>query len=169
MARPTKINELLWLLSFYKDGLTWTQLLEKHELSYVEKGKVVWEVLCIPIPTLDRLLRKLVKKGLVEKELLHNGRKGRPMGKYKLAGYWKQDSHIGVRMPHMERDKEGKLVLVCEKRDCSPHLDGRKNVKKTVILGDYFEKVSEVLGDKRIKINLYKERFPSEPKKGYEH
>ena len=62
MARPTKINELLWLLSFYKDGLTWTQLLEKHESSFVEKGEVVRKVICFPMPTLARLLKKLIKK-----------------------------------------------------------------------------------------------------------
>jgi hypothetical protein len=55
MAQPTKINELLQLLSVNKNGLTWKQLLEKYELSFVEKGEVVREVLCFPAPTLDRL------------------------------------------------------------------------------------------------------------------
>jgi hypothetical protein len=159
MVRPKKINDLLLLLSVYEEGLTWTQLLEKHELSYVEKGEVIREVLFFPMPTLDRLLRKLVKKGLVEKELIQSGRKGRPMGKYKLAGHWEQDSLVGVTVPNMERDEEGKLLLVRKVRDCSPRIGGRKHAMKTAIVGDHFEKYSNIIGDRGIKINTYKERF----------
>lgn len=161
MPRPTKINELIWLLSFYKDGLTWTQLLEKHIGSFVENGEGIQEVICFPAPTLDRLLKKLIKNGIVEKTYVRSGKKGRPTGKYKLIGkYWEPDSLFGGTVPNMERDGEGKL-LVRTIRDCNPKSvgDNRKNVKMTFPFGDYIEKVSNVMGDRGIKLNPYKEKF----------
>lgn len=141
MARPTKINELLWLLSFYKDGLIWTQLLEKHESSFVEKGEVVREVICFPMPTLARLLKKLIKKKLVEKTLMRSGRKGRSMGKYKIYTNPNLEARISSGaihiMANMERNEEGKLFLKRTVRDCSLRLGGPKNIKRTVIMGTF--------------------------------
>lgn len=162
MPRPTKINELIWLLSFHQDGLTWTQLLKKYIGSFVENDAVVREVICLPAPTLDRLLKKLIKNGIVEKTYVRSGKKGRPMGKYKLTGkYWDPKSLFGGTVPNMVRDEEGKLLLVRTVRDCRPRSigDNRKNVKKTVIVGDYFDKYSKILGDRGIKLKPYKEKF----------
>lgn len=171
MPRPTKINELLWLLSFYKDGLTWTQLLEKHIGSFVENGEGIQEVICFPAPTLDRLLKKLIKNGIVEKTYVRSGKKGRPMGKYKLTGkYWDPNALFGGTMPNMVRDEEGELFLTRTRRDYSRRaekirlLGGPKNIAQTVIVGPYFDNVSSVMGDRGIKLNPYKEKFSPQGK-----
>jgi hypothetical protein len=64
-------------------------------------------------------------------------------------------------MPNVERDEEGKLLLVRTIRDCRPRRvgDNRKNVKRTDNRGEYFKEYSNVMGDRGIKLNLYKERF----------
>lgn len=144
MPRASKINDLVWFLSFDKHGFTWKQLLGKHKVSgTVMNGKKVNDVLNFPRKTLDRHLKTLIQKGLVEKAYLCNGKKGRPTGKYKLNGkYWEKDSLFGGTVPNMVRDEEGKLLLTRTIRDST-----RKDSKKTVIVGDYFEKYSNIVGN----------------------
>lgn len=136
MARPSKITDLFWLLSFDKNGFTWHQLVRTHKGRGIVEGKKVKGVLNFPKQTLDRHLKILIKKGLVEKEVTRSGRRGRPTGKYKLTGkYWEPDSLIGFTVPYIERDEEGKLLLVRKVRDSS-----RKNTQRTVVMGGFYEK-----------------------------
>lgn len=154
MPRPSKINDLFWFLSFDKNGFTWHQLLGTHKGNGTVNGKKVNDVLNFPRKTLDRHLKTLIKKGLVEKTYVRSGQKGRPAGKYKLIGkYWEPDSLTGLAVPNMIKDDTGKPLLTRTIRDSN-----RKDSKKTVVVGDYFEKYSDIVGDRDIKNNPYKDR-----------
>jgi hypothetical protein len=118
-----------------------------------------------------------------------SGKKGRPTGKYKLTGkYWVPKSLFGGTVPNMVRNEEGELLLVRTVRvhktlipplkklknvknngDYSERIHGQKNIKKTIIVGDYFELLGTMLkrsqvpwnpyDDRGIKLNPCKEKF----------
>jgi predicted transcriptional regulator len=162
MPRPSKIKDLLRYLSFDKDGYTWKQLLGTHKGRGKVEGKEVNDTLNFPRQTLDRHLKTLIKNGIVEKTFLCSGRKGRPTGKYKLIGYWEPNSLFGGTVPNMienekvAKDEKGHWLLTSQVRDSSPRI-GEKKIKKKLVVGDYFEKVSDVLGDMGL-FNPYKEK-----------
>jgi hypothetical protein len=90
--RPSKENQILKLLSLNRDGFLWRDLIGRHAWS--EKAvneKIKRGEIYLPRKTLDRNLKKMIEKGIVEKILAPRkpGQRGRQAYRYRIAPkYW---------------------------------------------------------------------------------
>jgi len=100
--RKSRENEILELLSFRRKGYTWRELLSKHSFSKTEGRQVLrWET-SFPRKTLDRHLKTLIGKGVVEKimEPRKTGRRGRQCTRYRIKSeLWQSWGCLVVRYP----------------------------------------------------------------------
>jgi DNA-binding transcriptional ArsR family regulator len=121
--RASKRGQILELLSFHREGLTWREIVGKHRWSstsigipdlYWKKGgqtleheqltiptrEVIYGEWYFPRQTLDRHLKALVAEGIVEKvqEPRKQGERGRPTRRYRIK-HWYEWGCMYARYP----------------------------------------------------------------------
>jgi hypothetical protein len=102
--RQSREAELLEFLSLRREGFTWRELLGKHVWSVshvwtgeIEKGQTEWSR-----QTLDRLLKTLIQKGLVERilESRKEAERGRQCSRYRIPQkFWNSWGCLVERWP----------------------------------------------------------------------
>jgi len=83
--RRSKIQDIIDILSFNPDGFLWSELEGRHTIVGKVDGEIQRSEIYLPRKTLDRNLKRLIGKGIVEKTVEKTGKKGRPAGRYKIA------------------------------------------------------------------------------------
>ncbi len=95
--RLSKIQDVLEILSFNPEGWLWSELEGRHTIVGRVNGEIKRREIYLPRKTLDRNLKRLIGKGIVEKTVEKTGKKGRPAGRYKIASGYRLCMQIHVK------------------------------------------------------------------------
>ena len=118
MPRHSREKELLYILTKRPDGLTFNELVNTENFNFEDSRGRRKVINNFPRKTLDRLLKLLIKKDLVEKRLEPRikGKRGRQGKRYKIRskilivereqniglGLKTQEYFYGIKVPHKE-------------------------------------------------------------------
>ena len=95
--RRSKIRDVIDLLIFNPNGCLWSELEGRNTIAESLNGEIKRRKIYLPRKTLDRNLKRLIDKGVVEKTVEKTGRKGRPAGRYKIAPSYRLCMQIYVK------------------------------------------------------------------------